>query len=178
VDIEPVGVGSQAVAPYGAYPTADGQTVVLGTTNDKEWRRLAADVLRHPDLADDPRYATNTDRVARRAELDAVIGEWTAGRPLAECRRAAEAAALGHARLNRPTEVLDHPQLTERDRWREIGSPVGPVLGLPPPPESPDWDWRLDPIPALGQHTEAVLRELGFGDDELAAMRAAGVIGG
>jgi itaconate CoA-transferase len=73
--------------------------------------------------------------------------------------------------------VLDHPQLTERDRWREIGSPVGPVLGLLPPPESPDWDWRLDPIPALGEHTEAVLRELGLGGDELAAMRAAGVIG-
>jgi crotonobetainyl-CoA:carnitine CoA-transferase CaiB-like acyl-CoA transferase len=178
IDIEPVGVGSQAVAPYGAYPTADRQTVVLGVTNDREWRRLAADVLRRPDLAEDPRYATNSDRVARRAELDAVIGEWAAGLPLAECRKAAEAAALGHARLNRPTEVLDHPQLTERDRWREIGSPVGPVLGLLPPPESPDWDWRLDPIPALGQHTDAVLRELGFGPDELAAMRAAGVIDG
>jgi itaconate CoA-transferase len=178
VDIEPVGVGSSAVAPYGAYPTADGQTVVLGTTNDREWRRLAADVLRRPDLADEPRYATNSDRVARRAELDAVIGEWAAGLPLAQCRMAAEAAALGHARLNRPTEVLNHPQLAERDRWREIGSPVGPVLGLLPPPESPDWDWRLDPIPALGQHTEAVLRELaGLGRDELAAMRAAGVIG-
>jgi itaconate CoA-transferase len=103
--------------------------------------------------------------------------EWAAGLPLAQCRKAAEAAALGHARLNRPTEVLEHPQLTERDRWREIGSPVGPVLGLLPP-ESPDWDWRLDPIPALGQHTEAVLRELGFGGAELAAMRAAGVIDG
>ena len=178
IDIEPVGVGSQAVAPYGAYPTADGQTVVLGTTNDKEWRRLATDVLRRPDLADDPRYATNSDRVARRAELDAVIGEWAAGLSLAQCRQAAEAATLGHARLNRPTEVLGHPQLTERDRWREIGSPVGPVLGLLPPPESADWDWRLDPIPALGQHTDAVLRELGFGPDELAAMRAAGVIDG
>jgi itaconate CoA-transferase len=178
IDIEPIGVSSPAVAPYGAYPTADGQTIVLGTTNDKEWRRLAADVLRRPDLADDPRYATNRDRVAHRAELDAVIGEWAAGLPLAECRTAAEAAALGHARLNRPTEVLEHPQLAERDRWREIGSPVGPVLGLLPPPESYDWDWRLDPIPALGQHTEAVLRELGFGDGELTAMRAAGVIDG
>ena len=107
-----------------------------------------------------------------------MIGAWAAGRTLADCRTAAEAAGLGHARLNRPTEVLTHPQLSGRDRWREIGSPVGPVLGLLPPPESPDWDQRLDPIPALGQHTEAVLRELGFGGDELEAMRAAGVIGG
>ena len=104
------------------------------------------------------------------------MAAWASGRTLADCRAAAEAAALGHARLNRPTEVLTHPQLTERDRWREIGSPVGPVLGLLPPPESPDWDLRLDPIPALGQHTEAVLHELGFDAAATAAMRQAGVI--
>jgi itaconate CoA-transferase len=178
IDLEPNGVSSPAVAPYGSYRTLDGQTLVLGTTNDREWRRLATDVLGRPDLAEDPRYATNGDRVARRGELDAVIGEWAAGLPLAECRKAAEAATIGHARLNRPTEVLVHPQLTERDRWREIGSPVGPVLGLLPPPESPDWDWRLDPIPALGEHTEVVLGELGFGASDLADLRAAGVIDG
>jgi len=178
IDLEPNGVSSPAVAPYGAYRTSDGQTLVLGTTNDREWRRLATDVLQRRDLADDPRYATNRDRVAHRAELDAVIGEWAACLPLAECRKAAEAATIGHARLNKPTEVLVHPQLTERDRWREIGSPVGPVLGLLPPPESPDWDWRLDPIPALGEHTEGVLGELGFGAGDLADLRAAGVIDG
>jgi crotonobetainyl-CoA:carnitine CoA-transferase CaiB-like acyl-CoA transferase len=133
-----------AVAPYGAYRTADGQTLVLGTTNDREWRRLAVEVLHRPDLAEDPRYARNRDRVAHRAELDEVIGVWAAGLSLAECRKAAEAAGLGHARLNRPTEVLSHP--------------------------------RLDPIPALGEHTEPVLRELGFSAADLAAMRAAGVI--
>jgi itaconate CoA-transferase len=105
-----------------------------------------------------------------------VIGAWAAGLTLADCREAAEAAALGHARLNKPTGVLHHPQLTGRDRWREIGSPVGPVLGLLPPPESADWDWRLDPIPALGQHTESVLRELGFDASDLAAPRSADVI--
>ena len=100
-DLEPNGVSSPAVAPYGAYTTADEQTLVLGTTNDREWRRLALEVLHRPDLADDPRYAHNRDRVAHRAELDAVIGEWAAGLSLAECRKAAEAAGLGHARLNR-----------------------------------------------------------------------------
>jgi crotonobetainyl-CoA:carnitine CoA-transferase CaiB-like acyl-CoA transferase len=97
--------------------------------------------------------------------------------PLAECRKAAEDAGLGHARLNRPTEVLSHPQLTERGRWQEIGSPAGPVLGLLPPPESADSDWRLDPFPTLGEHTEPVLRELGFGTEDLAVMQAEGVIG-
>jgi crotonobetainyl-CoA:carnitine CoA-transferase CaiB-like acyl-CoA transferase len=177
-DLEPNGVSSPAVAPYGAYPTADGQTLVLGTTNDREWQRLALDVLGRPDLAGDPRYARNRGRVAHRADLDAAIGSWAAGLPLAECREAAGAAGLGHARLNRPTEVLSHPQLTQRGRWQEIGSPVGPVLGLLPPPESADWDWRLDPIPALGEHTGPVLRELGFSDADLAALREQGAAGG
>lgn len=176
-DLEPNGLSSPMVAPYGAYQTADGQTLVLGTTNDREWQRLAADVLHRPDLAADPRYARNSDRVARRAELDTVIGAWAAQRPLAECRQAAQAAGLGHARLNRPTELLHHPQLTERGRWTEIASPAGPVEALLPPPESADWDWRCDPIPALGEHTEPVLRELGFHAADLAAMRSAGVIG-
>ena len=176
-DLSPNGVSSPAVSPYGAYATGDGQTVVLGTTNDREWQRLARQVLGRPDLADDPRYATNSGRCARRAELDEVIAAWAAGLRLADCRAAAEAASLGHARLNKPSDLLDHPQLTERDRWREIGSPSGPVLGLLPPPVAADWEMRLDPIPALGEHTVAVLGELGYDADEVAAMRAAGAIG-
>jgi crotonobetainyl-CoA:carnitine CoA-transferase CaiB-like acyl-CoA transferase len=176
-DVRPNGLSSPMVAPYGSYRTADGQTLVLGTTNDREWRRLAVEVLERPDLAADPRYATNSDRVAHRDELDAVIGEWAAGHPLDRCRKAAGAAGLGHARLNTPTEVLGHPQLVERDRWREVGSPVGPVQCLLPPPQVAGWDWRLDPVPALGEHTEAVLRELGFDAGELAAMHSEGVIG-
>jgi itaconate CoA-transferase len=178
VEVRPNGLSSPMVAPYGAYRTADGHTLVLGTTNDREWRRLALDMLERQDLANQPRYATNRDRVAHRAELDAVIGAWVAQRSLASCRKAAEAAGLGHARLNTPTEVLDHPQLVARDRWRPVDSPVGPVQALLPPPEVLDWDWRLDPVPALGEHTEAVLSEVGFGPEELGAMRADGVLGG
>jgi crotonobetainyl-CoA:carnitine CoA-transferase CaiB-like acyl-CoA transferase len=174
---QPNGLSSPMVAPYGAYRTADGQTLVLGTTNDGEWQRLAVQVLGRSDLAEDPRYATNIDRVAHRAELDKAIGEWAARWPLDQCRAAAQAAGLGHARYNDPVEVLSHPQLAERGRWREIGSPVGPLLGLLPPPEVDGWDWRLDPVPALGEHTEPILRELGFSAENLAAMRAAAVIG-
>ena len=175
-DVQPNGVSSPAVAPYGAFRTADGHTVVLGTTNDREWQRLARDLLRRPDLADDPSYATNAQRCERRAELDEVIAAWAASRPLEECRKAAEAAQLGHARLNSPTDVLEHPQLMARDRWREVGSPAGPLLALLPPPEVAGWDWRMDPVPGLGEHTGAVLRELGYSDADVAAMREAGAI--
>ncbi|WBB61287.1 CaiB/BaiF CoA-transferase family protein [Streptomyces sp. WMMC500] len=172
VDVEPNGVSSPMVAPYGAYRTADGQTLVLGTTNDAEWRRLAARVLDRAELADDPRYATNSARVTRRGELDEMIGQWAGRRTLAECRAQAERAGLGHARLNRPTDVLDHPQLTARDRWREVGSPAGPVTVLLPPPQTAAWTWRLDPVPGLGEHTEAVLKELGYAAEEIEEIAA------
>ena len=139
-------------------------------------RKLAAKVLDQPDLADDARYAHNALRVEHRAELDEIIAAWAAGRTLAEGRAAAEAAGLGNARLNSPTEVLAHPQLAERGRWCEFGSPVGPLVGLLPPPETDDWEWRMDPVPALGEHTEPILRELGFGAGDIEGMRADQVI--
>jgi itaconate CoA-transferase len=175
-DPRPNGLSSPMVAPYGAYRTGDGHVLVLGTTNDREWRRLAAKVLDRPDLADDPRYAHNALRVQHRAELDEIIGVWAAGRTLAEGRAAAEAAGLGHARLNSPSEVLAHPQLSERGRWCGFDSPVGPLEGLLPPPEVDGWEWRLDPVPALGEHTEPILRELDFDERDIERMRADNVI--
>ncbi|MCW2916845.1 MAG: L-carnitine dehydratase/bile acid-inducible protein [Actinomycetia bacterium] len=175
-DVRPNGLSSPMVSPYGAYRTGDGQIVVLGTTNDKEWRRLAADVLDRPDLAADPRYSTNSDRVMFRSELDAVISQWASQRSLEECRQAAETSGLGHARLNTPSEVLRHPQLERRDRWKAVESPVGPVEVLLPPFDVEGWEPRLDRIPALGEHTDAVLRELGYGDDELTVLRAGEII--
>ncbi|HWG23307.1 CaiB/BaiF CoA-transferase family protein [Actinospica sp.] len=176
-EVLPNGLSSPMVSPYGAYRTKDGQTLVLGTTNDREWRRLAADVLARQDLAADARYATNPERVALRSELDGIIAAWAGERTLDECRNAAEAAGLGHARLNTPAEVLDHPQLTERGRWRSADSPVGPVQALLPPPEVSGWEWRWDPVPALGEHTEAVLAELGYRPDEIAALYTEGAAG-
>lgn len=158
-DPVPNGLSSPMVAPYGAYVTSDRQTVVLGTTNDGEWRRLALQVLERPDLADDARFASNEDRVARRSELDATIADWTRQRSLADVRAAAERAGLGHARLNAVSDVLDHPQLTQRDRWVETGSPGGDFLSLRPAGQSDTWDVRPGAVPALGQHTAAVLAE-------------------
>lgn len=156
----PVGMGSPMIAPYGAYPTSDGQTAVLGTTSDREWRRLA-ELMGRPELADDPRYAHNDDRVRARAELDQVLGEWCAQRTLAEIQQAADAAGIGNARLNGVRELAEHPQLRARGRWREVGTPAGPVPALLPPAAARGWQVRNGSVPALGADTEAIRAEFG-----------------
>jgi len=157
---EPVGMGSPIVAPYGAYPTADGQTAVLGTTSDREWHRLTNDLLERPDLTDDPRYAHNDDRVRHRAELDQLVGEWCARHDLAEIQRRADAARLGNARLNGVRDLAEHEQLRQRDRWRQVGTPAGPVPALVPPALADGWPVVSGRVPALGEHTAAVRAEV------------------
>ena len=157
---EPVGMGSPMVAPYGAYPTADGQTAVLGTTSDREWRRLARDLLGRPDLAEDSRYARNVDRVRHRAELDQLLGAWCAQRELAEVQRRADEAGIGNARLNGVRDLAEHPQLAARGRWRQVDTPVGPVPALLSPALARDWPAVAGRVPALGADTEAIRAEV------------------
>ncbi|HEX5300655.1 MAG TPA: CoA transferase [Streptosporangiaceae bacterium] len=158
---QPVGMGSPIVAPYGAYPTADGQTAVLGTTSDREWRRLTKDLLERPDLAEDPRYARNEDRVRHRAELDRIVGEWCAQRDLAEIQRRADQAGIGNARLNGVTDLAEHEQLGKRGRWRQVATEVGPVPALLPPALARGWPVVSGRVPALGEHTDAIRAEVG-----------------
>ncbi|WP_009475370.1 CaiB/BaiF CoA-transferase family protein [Rhodococcus sp. JVH1] len=154
----PVGMGSPMIAPYGAYPTSDDQTAVLGTTNDREWRRLA-EMIGRPELADEPRYAHNDNRVEARDELDAVVGAWCAEHTLAEIQKTADAAGIGNARLNTVRDLAEHPQLVERGRWREVGTPSGPVPALLPSAVAEGWPVRSGAVPALGAHTDAIRSE-------------------
>jgi len=162
VDQQPMGMGSPAVAPYGAYATADGHTVVLGTTNDREWQRFARELLGRTDLAEDERFATTPGRVAHRAVLDAEISAWCARHDLAYVQSSADAAGIGNSRFNKPSEVVAHPHLKARDRWREVETPYGPISALLPPPVISGYEPPMGAIPALGQHTAAVLAELGI----------------
>ncbi|MGB3351150.1 MAG: CaiB/BaiF CoA-transferase family protein [Mycobacterium sp.] len=177
VDQEPLGVGSPAVAPYGAFPTRDGQTVVLGTTNDREWQRVAREIIERPDLADDPRLATNPGRCGHRDILDEAIGSWCAQRDLVDIQKIADAAGIGNSRYNRPSDVVVHPQLTARDRWRTVSTAKGDIQALRPPPVISGFEQPMGAVPALGEHTDAVLTELGFTPEELAQLRAEGAIG-
>ena len=156
----PVGMGSPMVAPYGAYPTADGHVVVLGTTSDREWQRLANNLLERPDLAASPELAHNADRVSGRAQLDAVLTQWCEQRTLSDIQARADAAGIGNAKLNSVADLAGHGQLSLRNRWREVGTPAGPVPALLPPALATHWEVTSGAVPALGEHTEAIRREL------------------
>ncbi|MFD3582480.1 CaiB/BaiF CoA transferase family protein [Streptomyces sp. NPDC058683] len=163
---QPLGMSSPAVAPYGAYRTADGHTVVLGTTNDREWQRLAGELLERPDLAADDRLRTNSGRVHHRDLLDAEIGAWCARHDLTDVQRRADEAGIGNSRYNTPDDVLHHPHLAARGRWRHIDTPAGPVPALLPPPVIAGYDPPMGAVPALGEHTGQVLAELGLPETE------------
>ena len=176
IDQQPLGMSSPAVAPYGAYRTADDQTVVLGTTNDREWQRLAREIIERPDLADDTRFAGNSDRVANRAVLDEAIQTWCARHDLADVQKIADAAGIGNARYNLPSEVLVHPQLSARDRWRTVQTSAGPIQAILPPPIIDGYEQPMGPVPGLGEHTDAVLAELGLSDNDIGGLRDKGVV--
>jgi crotonobetainyl-CoA:carnitine CoA-transferase CaiB-like acyl-CoA transferase len=171
IEQQPVGMGSPAVVPYGAYPTSDGQTVILGTTNDAEWQRLARDLMGRPDLADDERYRRGPDRVVHRTTLDAQLAAWCGTLPLAELQARADAAGIGNARFNTPSEVVEHPHLTARDRWREVETPGGRIPALLPPPVYEDRELPMGPVPGLGEHTDTVLAGLGLTPEDIMDLR-------
>ncbi|MFC8917236.1 CaiB/BaiF CoA transferase family protein [Streptomyces sp. NPDC047821] len=171
------GVAHAVIAPYDAYATADGGQVLLSVQNDREWSRLAAQVLGRPELGDDPAFATNTARVAHREKTDAVVAGSLALLTTAEAVARLEAAGIACARLNTVADVAAHPQLAARDRWREVDTAVGPLRAMLPPITFPGGtEARMGAVPALGRHTDEVLRELGLTDDERVALRREGVV--
>lgn len=177
IDQEPLGMSSPAVAPYGAFGTRDGQTVVLGTTNDREWQRLAREIIERPDLADAPRFATNPQRCTHRDELNAAIQSWCARHDLDTIQRIADAAGIGNSRYNTPSEVIAHPHLSARHRWRQVATPHGEISALLPPPVISGLELGMGAVPGLGQHTDTVLHDLGYSPSDIAALRTDGAIG-
>ncbi|MET9428188.1 CaiB/BaiF CoA-transferase family protein [Streptomyces sp. NPDC003036] len=171
------GVAHAVIAPYDAYATADGGQVLLSVQNDREWRRLAEQVLERPELGDDPAFATNTARVAHREKTDAVVAEALARLATAEAVARLETAGIACARLNTVADVAAHPQLAARDRWREVPTPAGPLRAMLPPITLPGGpEPRMGAVPALGEHTDAVLEELGIAEETRARLRREGVV--
>ncbi|MFF3939407.1 CaiB/BaiF CoA transferase family protein [Streptomyces phaeofaciens] len=173
---ERTGLAHAVIAPYDAYPTADGGRVLLSVQNDREWRRLAEQVMDRPDLGTDPAYATNAARVTNRGRTDALVAKTLGALGTDEALARLESAGIACARLRDLRELGDHPQLAARERWREVGSPVGPLRALLPPITLPGGsEARMGDVPALGEHTGALLRAAGMTDEEIAALRRDGV---
>ncbi|MHB8646263.1 MAG: CaiB/BaiF CoA transferase family protein [Thermomicrobiales bacterium] len=170
------GASHATIAPYGPFEAGDGGAVFLGIQNEREWTKFCADVLEQPELATDPRFATGPARVTHRAALHAAINAVFGALTATQVVGRLEAAGIANARLNSVQEFLDHPQLETRDRWQEVASPAGMLRMLKPPVIMADVEPRMDPIPAVGAHTEAILRSLGYDDERIDRLRAEQVI--
>ena len=170
------GAAHATIYPYGPFPAGDGRTVMLGLQNEREWVAFCGSVLGRPDLATDPRFDANAKRNENRAALRAIIVETFAGLDADEVARRLDAAQIANARVNDMRDVWEHPQLKARGRWTEVGSPAGPIPALLPPASSDAFAPRMDAVPALGEHTDAILEELGCTPEAIAAMRRDGAI--
>ncbi|MDQ8703747.1 CaiB/BaiF CoA-transferase family protein [Streptomyces sp. LHD-70] len=175
---QPPRIGTQhaTIAPYGAYTAADGKQILLSVQNEREWRALCDHFLERPDLVDDPRFATGSARVAHRDELNSIIAERFRRAGSGELARRLDELAVANAGVNDVPDFLDHPALAGRGRWHEVGTPGGPIQALQPPVDLSGTEARMEPVPALGEHSERILTAQGRSAADIAKLRADRVI--
>ena len=170
------GASHATIYPYGPFPAGDGKVVMLGLQNEREWVAFCDKVLLQPELAKAERFSTNSKRSAAREELRALI--LAAFQPLTaqQVVERLDAAQIANARVNTMHDVWEHPQLKARGRWREVDTPAGTIPALLPPGSWEEGAPRMDPVPALGQHTDAILGGLGYPADRIAALHEANAV--
>ena len=167
------GAAHATIYPYGPFPTGDGKTVMLGLQNEREWQVFCAKVLGQPSLASDERFSANPRRVEHRDALRAIIVARFAQLSATQLVALLEEAQIANAQVNGMAEVWAHPQLKARGRWATVATPAGAVPALLPPGMT---EARMEAVPALGQHSDSVLRELGYDAAQIAQFRHDGVI--
>jgi itaconate CoA-transferase len=154
------GARHPSISPYGPFRVSDG-AVFFGIQNEREWLVFCRDVLRRGDLATDPRFGTNPDRVEHNDELTAIIEGSFAGRTADEVTGLLDRAGIASARLRTPAELTQHPQLRARGRWQPVRTPGGDIDALQPPVQLDGRQPVMGPVPALGEHTAAIRAEFG-----------------
>ena len=170
------GASHATIYPYGPFPAGDGKVVMLGLQNEREWAVFCDKVLRRPDLQADPRFSTGPRRSAARAELYRIIVDAFSKLTAEQVIERLDEAQIGNARMNDMHELWAHAQLHARRRWVDVDTPAGKIKAMLPPGVPDSFAPRMDPIPAVGQHTEAILGELGYDRAAITKLRASGVI--
>lgn len=170
------GASHATIYPYGPFLAGDGKTVMMGLQNEREWKLFCEKVLLQPALASDPRFAGNAQRSAARGELSSLIVETFSTLTAAQVVERLEVAGIANAQVNTMSELWKHPQLQARARWREIDTPAGTVPAMLPPGSWQHGAPRMDAVPALGQHTDAILSHFGYGAEQIAQLRAVGAV--
>ena len=170
------GASHATIYPYGPFPAGDGKTVMLGLQNEREWKIFCEKLLQQPDLATDERFSGNAKRSAARVELSALIVQAFSSFTAEQVSSRLEQAGIANAQVNTMAEVWAHPQLKARDRWRQVDTAAGAVPALLPPGSWQHGAPRMDAVPALGQHTDAILGHHGYSEERIAALRAEGVV--
>jgi itaconate CoA-transferase len=163
------------VVPYGSYRCADG-AVLFSVQTEAQWTAFCDVVCGHPEWASDARFTTSPLRRINRDVLEGMIEEVFAELPRAEVVRRLEAADIPFGSLNEVAEFIAHPQLAARDRWREVGSPAGTLRAIVPPFDLEGMAPNMGDIPAVGDQTDEVLAELGYGAEEIARLHAVGAV--
>ncbi len=170
------GASHATIYPYGPFPAGDGKTVMFGLQNEREWAAFCDKVLLQPGLATEERFSSNSKRSAGRVELRKIIVDAFSGLTAEQVVERLDAAQIANAQVNDMHAVWAHPQLKARKRWREVGTSVGTVPALLPPGSWEEGDPRMDPVPALGEHSAAILAELGYEAERIAELKRDGVI--
>ncbi len=170
------GASHATIYPYGPFRTGDSKSVILGVQNEREWRAFCDSVLGCPEVAGDPRFDSNSRRVANRDALTRMIEEAFARLTAEQVVARLDAAQIANARINEMEEVWKHSQLAARGRWREVNTPAGPIAALLPPVTLSTSEAYMGGVPALGEHTDSVLSGLGFSAEEIVELRAEAVV--
>jgi len=171
-----LGASHATIYPYGPFPVAGGETILLGLQNEREWKTFCAKVLEQPELTEDSRFESNGARNANREALQRIIAAAFAMLSVEEVQQRLDTAQIANAKLNTMQDLWDHEQLRARGRWRKVDSPVGSIPALLPPGTPGPFEPRMEAVPALGEHTEAILSELGLSEQEIGELRATGAI--